>query len=132
MIIRNLHFPHFWLRDHAQDDLSWDHRSHQREFFTAEADIAIAPENPHLDEDGSSLILQWPDQGQAIAYPSDFLYQFAEPDQSASAPYRMWDSSNIDQDSLNLNWAELCLDNQFTEDGLKNLFQQFMIWALLS
>lgn len=114
-------FPHFWLRDHAQDDLSWDHRSHQREFFTAEADIAIAPENPHLGEDGSSLILQWPDQGEAIAYPSDFLYQFAEPDQSASAPYRMWDSASIDQDSLNLNWTELCNDNQLTEDGLKKL-----------
>ena len=114
-------FPHFWLRDHAQDDESWDHRSHQREFFTADADIEMIPNNPHISDDGSNLILHWPDQSQPISYSSEFLYQFAEPDQRHLATYRTWDKNSIDHDSLHLNWGDITTSNHLSEEGVSEL-----------
>ena len=114
-------FPHFWLRDHAQDDVSWDHRSHQREFFTALSDLKITPVNPHLDDDGSHLILHWPDQNEPIRYSSEFLYQFAIADQRIKSPHRCWDKASMDEDTLNLNWNDLCQDGSLTESGITSL-----------
>ena len=34
-------FLNIWLRDHAQDDNSWDKRSHQRKIFTAKLDTNL-------------------------------------------------------------------------------------------
>lgn len=110
-------FPLFWLRDHAQDDDSWDHRSHQREFFTAQADQAMTPENPHLDDDGENLILTWPDQGKPIRYPSGFLYQFAQVDARYKAPQTHWVKSSLDVDALHLNWQDLIGNDGFSEEG---------------
>ena len=110
-------FPHFWLRDHAQDETSWDHRSHQREFFTATADLSMTPENPHLSNDGANLVLKWPDQSAPINYPSDFLYQFAATDQREQTPYRTWDKASIDENALNLDWHDITQNNTLSTDG---------------
>ncbi|MCE2516751.1 MAG: TauD/TfdA family dioxygenase [Alphaproteobacteria bacterium] len=114
-------FPLFWLRDHAQDDVSWDHRSHQREFFTASADQSMVPEHPHLDDGGDNLIMTWPDQGAPIAYPSSFLYQFARIDVRHTAPQRRWDGQSLPEDELHLNWDELTSDDHVTADGRSRL-----------
>ena len=116
-------FPHFWLRDHAQDDVSWDHRSHQREFFTASSDLSMLPEKPHINDDGSSLILKWPDQSQPISYPSEFLYNFAITDQRITTPYRCWNKFSIDEKALYLEWNKISKDNNLTDEGISELIK---------
>lgn len=114
-------FPIFWLRDHAQDDASWDHRSHQREFFTATADQSMQPEHPHLDDAGDHLILTWPDQPAPISYPSAFLYQFAEIDQRHLAPQQRWTGASLTPEDINLEWDAITSNHELTDDGMRQL-----------
>ncbi len=114
-------FPHFWLRDHAQDDGSWDHRSHQREFFTAAASLSIVPENPHISDDGTHLTLKWPDQPAPIHYSSDFLYQFVDEDHRINTPLRTWDKSSIDEETLNIDWNSITHNNELSPTGINQL-----------
>jgi len=116
-------FPFFWLRDHAQDDESWDHRSHQREFFTAAADPSITPVDVHLDEDGSNLMMRWPDQNGTISYPAGFLYRFARPEPDLSAPRHIWTAETIRTDDLLLPWEDISSNSSLTDDGLRKLLE---------
>jgi len=116
-------FPFFWLRDHAQDDESWDHRSHQREFFTAAADPDITPSDVHLDADGSNLMMSWPDQGGPISYPASFLYRFARVKTDPPAPRHIWDAETADRKGLLVPWQEITSNSSLTEMGLKRLLE---------
>jgi len=116
-------FPFFWLRDHAQDDESWDHRSHQREFFTAAADPEIAPVDVHLDADGANLMLSWPDQNGITAYPAGFLYRFAAAATGTSPARHIWAANSLDTDDLLLTWQEIAGNDALTESGQARLLE---------
>jgi len=116
-------FPFFWLRDHAQDDESWDHRSHQREFFTAAADLEITPVDVHLDKDGNNLMMRWPDQNGPISYPAGFLYRFARPEPDLSAPRHIWTAETIRTNDLLLPWEDISSNSSLTDDGLRKLLE---------
>ena len=61
-------FLNIWLRDHAQDDNSWDKRSHQRKIFTAKLDTNLHIKKAEVKDNGNSIDIFWSDLNKSINY----------------------------------------------------------------
>ena len=66
-------FLNIWLRDHAQDDNSWDKRSHQRKIFTAKLDTNLHIKKAEVKDNGNSIDIFWSDLNKSINYTADFF-----------------------------------------------------------
>ena len=66
-------FLNIWLRDHAQDDNSWDKRSHQRKIFTAKLDTNLYIKKAEVKDNGNSIDIFWSDLNKSINYTADFF-----------------------------------------------------------
>ena len=68
-------FLNIWLRDHAKDEDSWDHRSNQRKIFTAKLDPKLHIKKAILKDNGKSVDILWSDLKKPINYTSNFFLE---------------------------------------------------------
>ena len=115
-------FPFLWLRDNAQDDSSWDHRSNQRKLFTAEVDPNISIDKAKVINEGKNVLISWPDISSPIQYSSDFLTKFSLTD-TPSSPYKRipWEKDTIDNEKIYIDYSSI-----FKKNGLSRLLEEIL------
>ena len=68
-------FLNIWLRDHAKDKDSWDHRSNQRKIYTAKLQTNIQIRKAEIKDNGKSIDILWSDTDKITNYPFNFFLQ---------------------------------------------------------
>ncbi len=115
-------FPFLWLRDNAQDDSSWDHRSNQRKLYTADIDPDISIDIAKVIDGGKKIIVSWPDISSPIEYCSEFLSKFTLKDNNNISNSRMpWEKNTIIKENLFVDYNSV-----FEKNGLSKLLKKII------
>ena len=111
-------FPNIWLRDHAKDEDSWDHRSNQRKIFTAKLDPKLHIKKAILKDNGKSVDILWSDLKKPINYSSNFFLENSNKSQKINNNIKIWDKKDIGE--------EIYTDfqNTITNDGFKEFLEK--------
>ncbi len=111
-------FLNIWLRDHAKDEDSWDHRSNQRKIFTAKLDPKLHIKKAILKDNGKSVDILWSDLKKPINYTSNFFLENSNKSQKINNNIKIWDKKDIGE--------EIYTDfqNTITNDGFKEFLEK--------
>ena len=111
-------FLNIWLRDHARDEDSWDHRSNQRKIFTAKLDPKLHIKKAILKDNGKSVDILWSDLKKPINYSSNFFLENSNKSQKINNNIYIWDKKDIGE--------EIYTDfqNTITNDGFKEFLEK--------
>ena len=111
-------FLNIWLRDHARDEDSWDHRSNQRKIFTAKLDPKLHIKKAILKDNGKSVDILWSDLKKPINYTSNFFLENSKKSQKINNNIQIWDKKDIGE--------EIYTDfqNTITNDGFKEFLEK--------
>ena len=111
-------FLNIWLRDHAKDEDSWDHRSNQRKIFTAKLDPKLHIKKAILKDNGKSVDILWSDLKKPINYSSNFFLENSNKSQKINNNIKIWDKKDIGE--------EIYTDFQstITNDGFKEFLEK--------
>ena len=111
-------FLNIWLRDHAKDEDSWDHRSNQRKIFTAKLDPKLHIKKAILKDNGKSVDILWSDLKKPINYTSNFFLENSNKSQKINNNIKIWDKKDIGE--------EIYTDFQstITNDGFKEFLEK--------
>ena len=111
-------FLNIWLRDHAKDEDSWDHRSNQRKIFTAKLDPKLHIKKAILKDNGKSVDILWSDLKKPINYSSNFFLENSNKSQKIKNNIHIWDKKDIGE--------EIYTDfqNTITNDGFKEFLEK--------
>jgi len=111
-------FLNIWLRDHARDEDSWDHRSNQRKIFTAKLDPKLHIKKAILKDNGKSVDILWSDLKKPINYSSNFFLENSNKSQKINNNIKIWDKKDIGE--------EIYTDfqNTITNDGFKEFLEK--------
>ena len=111
-------FLNIWLRDHARDEDSWDHRSNQRKIFTAKLDPKLHIKKAILKDNGKSVDILWSDLKKPINYSSNFFLENSNNSQKINNNIKIWDKKDIGE--------EIYTDfqNTITNDGFKEFLEK--------
>ena len=111
-------FLNIWLRDHARDEDSWDHRSNQRKIYTAKLDPKLHIKKATLKDDGKSVDILWSDLKKPINYTSNFFLENSNKSQKINKNIQIWDKKDIGE--------EIYTDfqNTITNDGFKEFLEK--------
>ncbi len=111
-------FLNIWLRDHARDEDSWDHRSNQRKTFTAKLDPKLHIKKAILKDNGKSVDILWSDLKKPINYSSNFFLENSNKSQKINNNIKIWDKKDIGE--------EIYTDfqNTITNDGFKEFLEK--------
>ena len=111
-------FLNIWLRDHAKDEDSWDHRSNQRKIFTAKLDPKLHIKKAILKDNGKSVDILWSDLKKPINYSSNFFLENSNKSQKINKNIQIWDKKDIGE--------EIYTDfqNTITNDGFKEFLEK--------
>jgi len=111
-------FLNIWLRDHARDEDSWDHRSNQRKIFTAKLDPKLHIKKAILKDNGKSVDILWSDLKKPINYTSNFFLENSNKSQKINKNIQIWDKKDIGE--------EIYTDfqNTITNDGFKEFLEK--------
>ena len=111
-------FLNIWLRDHARDEDSWDHRSNQRKIFTAKLDPKLHIKKAILKDNGKSVDILWSDLKKPINYTSNFFLENSNKSQKINNNINIWDKKDIGE--------EIYTDfqNTITNDGFKEFLEK--------
>ena len=111
-------FLNIWLRDHAKDEDSWDHRSNQRKIFTAKLDPKLHIKKAILKDNGKSVDILWSDLKKPINYSSNFFLENSNKSQKINDNIKIWDKKDIGE--------EIYTDfqNTITKDGFKEFLEK--------
>ena len=111
-------FLNIWLRDHARDEDSWDHRSNQRKIFTAKLDPKLHIKKAILKDNGKSVDILWSDLKKPINYTSNFFLENSNKSQKINNNIKIWDKKDIGE--------EIYTDfqNTITNDGFKEFLEK--------
>ena len=111
-------FLNIWLRDHAKDEDSWDHRSNQRKIFTAKLDPKLHIKKAILKDNGKSVDILWSDLKKPINYTSNFFLENSNKSQKINNNIQIWDKKDIGE--------EIYTDfqNTITNDGFKEFLEK--------
>ena len=111
-------FLNIWLRDHARDEDSWDHRSNQRKIFTAKLDPKLHIKKAILKDNGKSVDILWSDLKKPINYSSNFFLENSNKSQKINKNIQIWDKKDIGE--------EIYTDfqNTITNDGFKEFLEK--------
>ena len=111
-------FLNIWLRDHARDEDSWDHRSNQRKIFTAKIDPKLHIKKAILKDNGKSVDILWSDLKKPINYTSNFFLENSNKSQKINNNIHIWDKKDIGE--------EIYTDfqNTITNDGFKEFLEK--------
>ena len=111
-------FLNIWLRDHARDEDSWDHRSNQRKIFTAKLDPKLHIKKAILKDNGKSVDILWSDLKKPINYTSNFFLENSNKSQKIKNNIHIWDKKDIGE--------EIYTDfqNTITNDGFKEFLEK--------
>ena len=111
-------FLNIWLRDHARDEDSWDHRSNQRKIFTAKLDPKLHIKKAILKDNGKSVDILWSDLKKPINYTSNFFLENSNKSQKINNNIYIWDKKDIGE--------EIYTDfqNTITNDGFKEFLEK--------
>ncbi len=111
-------FLNIWLRDHAKDEDSWDHRSNQRKIFTAKLDPKLHIKKAILKDNGKSVDILWSDLKKPINYSSNFFLENSNKSQKINNNIKIWDKKDIGE--------EIYTDfqNTITNDGFKEFLEK--------
>ena len=90
-------FLNIWLRDHAQDDNSWDKRSHQRKIFTAKLDTNLHIKKAEVKDNGNSIDIFWSDLNKSINYTADFFLNNLTKSNNKYPNLKIWTNKDLDQ-----------------------------------
>ena len=90
-------FLNIWLRDHAQDDNSWDKRSHQRKIFTAKLDTNLHIKKAEVKDNGKSIDIFWSDLNKSINYTADFFLNNLTKSNNKYPNLKIWTNKDLDQ-----------------------------------
>ena len=111
-------FLNIWLRDHARDEDSWDHRSNQRKIYTAKLDPKLHIKKAILKDNGESVDILWSDLKKPINYSSNFFLENSNKSQKINDNIKIWDKKDIGE--------EIYTDfqNTITNDGFKEFLEK--------
>ena len=111
-------FLNIWLRDHARDEDSWDHRSNQRKIYTAKLDPKLYIKKAILKDNGKSVDILWSDLKKPINYTSNFFLENSKQSQKINNNINIWDKKDIGE--------EIYTDfqNTITNDGFKEFLEK--------
>ncbi len=111
-------FLNIWLRDHARDEDSWDHRSNQRKIYTAKLDPKLHIKKAILKDNGKSVDILWSDLKKPINYTSNFFLENSNKSQKINNNIYIWDKKDIGE--------EIYTDfqNTITNDGFKEFLEK--------
>ena len=111
-------FLNIWLRDHARDEDSWDHRSNQRKIYTAKIDPKLHIKKAILKDNGKSVDILWSDLKKPINYSSNFFLENSNKSQKINNNIKIWDKKDIGE--------EIYTDfqNTITNDGFKEFLEK--------
>jgi len=111
-------FLNIWLRDHARDEDSWDHRSNQRKIYTAKLDPKLHIKKAILKDNGKSVDILWSDLKKPINYTSNFFLENSKQSQKINNNINIWDKKDIGE--------EIYTDfqNTITNDGFKEFLEK--------
>ena len=111
-------FLNIWLRDHARDEDSWDHRSNQRKIYTAKLDPKLHIKKAILKDNGKSVDILWSDLKKPINYSSNFFLENSNKSQKINNKIKIWDKKDIGE--------EIYTDfqNTITNDGFKEFLEK--------
>ena len=111
-------FLNIWLRDHARDEDSWDHRSNQRKIYTAKLDPKLYIKKAILKDNGKSVDILWSDLKKPINYSSNFFLENSNKSQKINNNIKIWDKKDIGE--------EIYTDfqNTITNDGFKEFLEK--------
>ena len=111
-------FLNIWLRDHARDEDSWDHRSNQRKIYTAKLDPKLHIKKAILKDNGKSVDILWSDLKKPINYSSNFFLENSNKSQKINNNIKIWDKKDIGE--------EIYTDfqNTITNDGFKEFLEK--------
>ena len=111
-------FLNIWLRDHARDEDSWDHRSNQRKIYTAKIDPKLHIKKAILKDNGKSVDILWSDLKKPINYTSNFFLENSNKSQKINNNIYIWDKKDIGE--------EIYTDfqNTITNDGFKEFLEK--------
>ena len=111
-------FLNIWLRDHARDEDSWDHRSNQRKIYTAKLDPKLHIKKAILKDNGKSVDILWSDLKKPINYTSNFFLENSNKSQKINKNIQIWDKKDIGE--------EIYTDfqNTITNDGFKEFLEK--------
>ena len=111
-------FLNIWLRDHARDEDSWDHRSNQRKIYTAKIDPKLHIKKAILKDNGKSVDILWSDLKKPINYTSNFFLENSNKSQKINNNIHIWDKKDIGE--------EIYTDfqNTITNDGFKEFLEK--------
>ena len=111
-------FLNIWLRDHARDEDSWDHRSNQRKIYTAKLDPKLHIKKAILKDNGKSVDILWSDLKKPINYSSNFFLENSNKSQKINNNIKIWDKKDIGE--------EIYTDFQstITNDGFKEFLEK--------
>ena len=111
-------FLNIWLRDHARDEDSWDHRSNQRKIYTAKLDPKLHIKKAILKDNGKSVDILWSDLKKPINYTSNFFLENSNKSQKINNNIHIWDKKDIGE--------EIYTDfqNTITNDGFKEFLEK--------
>ena len=111
-------FLNIWLRDHARDEDSWDHRSNQRKIYTAKLDPKLHIKKAILKDNGKSVDILWSDLKKPINYTSNFFLENSNKSQKINNNINIWDKKDIGE--------EIYTDfqNTITNDGFKEFLEK--------
>ena len=110
-------FLNIWLRDHAKDEDSWDHRSNQRKIFTAKLDPKLHIKKAILKDNGKSVDILWSDLKKPINYTSNFL-ENSNKSKKINDNIKIWDKKDIGKDIYT------DFQNTITNDGFKEFLEK--------
>lgn len=111
-------FLNIWLRDHAKDEDSWDHRSNQRKIYTAKLDPKLYIKKAILKDNGKSVDILWSDLKKPINYTSNFFLENSIKPKKIKDNIKIWDKKDIGE--------EIYTDfqNTITNDGFKEFLEK--------
>ena len=111
-------FLNIWLRDHARDEDSWDHRSNQRKIYTAKLDPKLHIKKAILKDNGKSVDILWSDLKKPINYTSNFFLENSNKLKKINDNIKIWDKKDIGKDIYT------DFQNTITNDGFKEFLEK--------
>ena len=111
-------FLNIWLRDHARDEDSWDHRSNQRKIYTAKLDPKLHIKKAILKDNGKSVDILWSDLKKPINYTSNFFLENSIKPKKIKDNIKIWDKKDIGKDIYT------DFQNTITNDGFKEFLEK--------
>ena len=111
-------FLNIWLRDHARDKDSWDHRSNQRKIYTAKLDPKLHIKKAILKDNGKSVDILWSDLKKPINYTSNFFLENSNKSKKINDNIKIWDKKDIGKNIY------VDFQNTISNEGFKEFLEK--------